>query len=71
MKSTVEACEQRDSKGHYAKARSGEYKNFPGVDAQYDVPEQAEVTVEIDHVTTEEAVKQVTDYLRKNFLNNS
>jgi hypothetical protein len=35
------------------------------------VPEQAEVTVEIDHVTTEEAVKQVTDYLRKNFLNNS
>ena len=39
MKTTVEACEQRDSKGHYAKARSGEYKDFPGVDAPYDVPE--------------------------------
>ena len=71
MKSTVEACEQRDPKGHYAKARSGEYQNFPGVDAQYDVPEQAEITVEVDHVSTEEAVKQITDYLRKNFLNNS
>jgi len=71
MKSTVEACEQRDPKGHYAKARSGEYQNFPGVDAQYDVPEQAEVTIDVDHVSTEEAVKQISDYLRKNFLNNN
>ena len=69
MKSTVEACEKRDLKGHYAKARSGEYKNFPGVDAHYDEPDQAEVTVEVDNVSTDEAVNQITDYLRKNFLN--
>lgn len=70
MKSNVEACEQRDPKGHYAKARRGEYQNFPGVDAEYDVPEQAEITVEIDHVSTEEAVKQIIGYLRKNILTN-
>jgi len=71
MESSVEACEQRDPKGHYAKARSGEYKNFPGVDTQYDVPEHAEITVEIDKCTVDEAVLQIVNYLRKNFLNNS
>ena len=71
MESSVEACEQRDPKGHYAKARSGEYKNFPGVDAQYDVPEHAEITIEIDKCTVDEAVLQIVNYLRKNFLNNS
>jgi adenylylsulfate kinase len=70
MKSTVEACEQRDVKGHYAKARKGEYQHFPGVDAAYDVPEHAEITLEIDHVTVDEAVKQITDYLKKKYLNN-
>jgi adenylylsulfate kinase len=70
MKSTVEACEQRDPKGHYAKARKGEYKHFPGVDAVYDVPEQAEITVEIDQLTIDEAVKQITDYLKKTYLKN-
>ena len=71
MESSVEACEQRDPKGHYAKARSGEYKNFPGVDTQYDVPEHAEITVEIDKCTVDEAVLQIVNYLRKKFLNNS
>ena len=68
MESTVEACEQRDPKGHYAKARSGEYQNFPGVDAHYDVPEYAEITVYVDKCTVDEAVLQIVSYLRKNFL---
>jgi adenylylsulfate kinase len=70
MKTTVEACEQRDEKGHYAKARNGEYQNFPGVDVGYDVPENPEITIEIDHTSVDDAVKQITDYLRINFLNN-
>ncbi len=70
MKSTVKMCEQRDEQGHYTKARKGEYQNFPGVDAPYDVPEKAEITVEIDHGSTDEAVSQIVGYLKKNFLNN-
>jgi adenylylsulfate kinase len=69
MKSTVESCEQRDEKGHYANARRGEYQNFPGVDAVYDAPENAEITVEIDGKTADEAALQIVDYLKKNFLN--
>ncbi|MEZ4485101.1 MAG: adenylyl-sulfate kinase [Syntrophotaleaceae bacterium] len=30
LNSTVEACEQRDTQGHYARARRGEYRYFPG-----------------------------------------
>lgn len=70
MKSTVEMCEQRDDQGHYAKAHKGEYRNFPGVDVQYDIPEKAEITVEIDHCSVDEAVSQIVGYLKKNFLNN-
>ncbi len=69
MKTTVEACEQRDEKGHYAKARNGEYQNFPGVDVGYDVPENPEIIIEIDHISVDDSVKQITDYLRVNFLN--
>lgn len=70
MQSTVEACERRDEKGHYALARKGEYKYFPGVDVDYDVPEHPEITVEVDEKTTDEAARQIVEYLKKNILNN-
>ena len=70
MKTTVDECEKRDTKGHYAKARSGEYKDFPGVDAPYDVPESPEIIIDVDHTSTEDAVVQIMSYLRKNILSN-
>lgn len=36
-------CEARDPKGLYKKARAGELRNFTGIDAVYEAPEQAEV----------------------------
>ncbi len=69
MQTTVEACEQRDEKGHYAKARNGEYMNFPGVDAPYDAPVNPDITIDVDRTTLDEAVEQVVGYLRKNVLN--
>jgi adenylylsulfate kinase len=68
MKTTVEACELRDKKGHYAKARSGEYQHFPGIDAPYDVPQNPEITINVDGVTMTEATNQILSYLRKNIL---
>lgn len=35
VKADVETCKRRDFKGAYAKALSGEFKNFPGVDEVY------------------------------------
>jgi adenylyl-sulfate kinase len=36
-------CEQRDSKGLYAKARRNEIKHFTGIDSEYQRPQAAEV----------------------------
>jgi len=47
----IEVCEARDVKGLYAKARSGEVKNFTGVTAPYEVPVDPELTVST-HGTT-------------------
>jgi bifunctional enzyme CysN/CysC len=47
----VEVAEQRDPKGLYARARAGKLKNFTGVSAPYEVPENPDVLV---HTATEE-----------------
>ena len=39
----LEECERRDTKGLYAKARSGKLKNFTGIDSAYEPPESAEI----------------------------
>ena len=54
----VEICEERDTKGLYAKARAGELKGLTGVDAPYEAPPSAEL--EVDHtVPVEDAVGRV------------
>jgi adenylylsulfate kinase len=68
METTVAACEQRDKKGHYAKARNGEFRNFPGIDAPYEAPQNPEITIDVDGMTMEEASRQIVAYLRKRFL---
>src|SRR3982751_4149508 len=54
VKASVETCEERDVKGLYAKARSGEIKEFTGVSDPYEVPESPELTLETEHQSPEE-----------------
>lgn len=68
MDTTVEACEQRDDKGHYAKARSGEYRFFPGVDVGYEQPHTPEISITVDKQSVEQSAKQIMTYLKKNIL---
>ena len=42
----LEVCEQRDSKGMYAKARRGEITGFTGIDDPYEAPENPEITLD-------------------------
>jgi sulfate adenylyltransferase len=42
----LEVCEQRDTKGLYAKARSGLIKNFTGIDDPYEPPQAAHLTID-------------------------
>ncbi|TGS71798.1 sulfate adenylyltransferase subunit CysN [Mesorhizobium sp. M3A.F.Ca.ET.174.01.1.1] len=41
-----EECARRDPKGLYARALSGEIKNFTGVDSPYEAPENPEIRLE-------------------------
>ena len=41
----IDLCEQRDPKGLYAKARAGELTGFTGIDAPYEAPLHAELTL--------------------------
>jgi adenylyl-sulfate kinase len=45
MDTPLEICEQRDPKGLYKKARTGEIKDFTGIDSPYQVPEFPEVRI--------------------------
>jgi adenylylsulfate kinase len=70
MNSTPEACEKRDEKGHYLKARQGEFSNFPGVDIDYEETPKPEIVIDIDIVSIDDAVNQIVNYLKRNILNN-
>ena len=49
----VEVCEQRDRKGLYAKARAGILKEFTGISDPYEVPADAEVTINTGELSAE------------------
>jgi len=59
----IEVCEQRDRKGLYAKARAGLIKGFTGIDDPYEAPENAEIVLETDKLSVEEAAAKVLLYL--------
>lgn len=59
----LEEAEKRDPKGLYKKARAGEIKDFTGISAPYEAPENPEITIRTDKLSVEECVKQITDYL--------
>lgn len=59
----LEVCEQRDSKGMYAKARRGEIKHFTGIDDPYEVPSNAEITLDTTAQTPEANARIIFNYL--------
>jgi len=56
-------AEKRDVKGLYAKARSGQLKNFTGIDSPYEPPEDAEIRIDTTRLTPDEAADRIVDYL--------
>ena len=69
LKTTVASCEARDLQGHYARARAGEYQYFPGVHIAFEEPPAAEIVIDVDQTSIDEAVDRVVDYVRKQVIN--
>ena len=55
VKASYEACEKRDVKGLYAKARRGEIKHFTGISSAYEAPERPEIRIDTTKLTAEGA----------------
>jgi adenylylsulfate kinase len=68
IEASVEACAERDVKGLYAKAFSGEIKEFTGVSDPYEAPENPELVCHTEQETPEESAQKLIDYLEEREL---
>jgi bifunctional enzyme CysN/CysC len=59
----LEVCETRDPKNLYKKARAGEIRDFTGIDAPYEAPEDPEIVVRTDRQTVDESVATILEQL--------
>ncbi len=59
----LEEAERRDVKGLYKKARTGELKNFTGIDSPYEPPNDAEIHIDTAKLTPEQAADLIVERL--------
>ncbi|KAB0287448.1 adenylyl-sulfate kinase [Vibrio fortis] len=59
----LEICEQRDPKGLYKKARSGEIKDFTGIDSDYQPPHNPDIHIKTAELSVEACANQVVQAL--------
>jgi bifunctional enzyme CysN/CysC len=64
MDAPMTVLEARDVKGLYRRARTGEIKNFTGVDSRYEAPEKPELRIDTSRLTAEQAADVVMARLR-------
>ena len=57
------ACEERDPKGLYKRARDGEIPDFTGISAPYEAPESPELAVDTVNHDVAACVEQIIDYI--------
>lgn len=68
VKADIETCKDRDYKGKYEKALKGELQNFTGVNDIYEEPQHAEIVIDTDKVSVEEAKVIIVKYIKKNYI---
>jgi len=69
VNTSLEVCEIRDVKGLYAKARKGEIKDFTGINAPYEAPENPDIEVITDNSTIEESVELIYNKIKQKLYN--
>ena len=63
-----ETCSKRDQKGLYAKARSGVIKEFTGVSAPYEPPENPSLTIPSHEQSAKEAAARVIRLIQQHHI---
>ena len=68
LKADIESCKQRDYKGVYAKALRGELQNFTGINDVYETPQHAEIIIDTDTQSVDEAVVVIVEFIKKKYV---
>ena len=66
----LETCEKRDVKGLYKKARSGELKNFTGIDAEYEKPNNPNLEVDTTQLSLDKSIEIILKNILSQIKNN-
>ena len=69
INTSISECEKRDVKGLYKKARKGEIKDFTGVNAPYEPPENPDLMIVTDDLTINEAIDLAFNTIMKKLKN--
>jgi len=67
LSASLKACESRDPKGLYEKARRGEIEEFTGISAPYERPEKPELVIDTGILTVEESMTKLLAYVNRHF----
>lgn len=67
VKASLEACETRDPKGLYRRARTGEIPEFTGITSPYEPPEAPELVVPTDELPVEDCLALLLKYIEGKF----
>jgi adenylylsulfate kinase len=65
IKASLAACEKRDPKGLYAKARKGEIKNMTGIQDPYEPPESPDIVIETEMGSPQESADILINRLKE------
>jgi adenylylsulfate kinase len=68
VKCSIAECERRDPKGQYKKARAGIIKNYSGISAPYEEPENADLVIDTETLEIEAATQEVMKFIMGNML---
>lgn len=67
IKADLAACESRDPKGLYLRARKGEIPEFTGISAPYEPPEAPNLVIDTQLLSIDECVASVIEYVESHF----
>ncbi len=68
IKADVETCKKRDPKGLYKKAIAGEIKEFTGVSAPFEEPQNADLVIDTGKVSIDDGLQELVNYVEKNLV---
>ena len=66
VNASLAECEKRDVKGLYAKARSGEIKDFTGIHQPFEVPEKPALEINTEINSLEDSLNKLLEFVNKN-----